>query len=504
MTDVDTDSDPAAAQTREAQVAAADALVAAIDPGLNSPGVETRDVVLVAGPWLAGSTSVMAALREKMPQTVFVESTELLAGEAPVAVVFVVSAAAPLTESDCALVDLASRYTDLVIGVVSKIDAHRDWRHVRDTDAKILTERDARYEHMPWVGVAAAPDLGEPQLDELVELLAEQLADPAVARRNRLRAWETRLEAVIGRYEADGSGADRQARVDVLRERRAELARARRLTRTERSIALRSQLQQARVQLGYFARNRCNSVRTELQEDVAGINRRRIATFEEYARHRAHEVVHEVDEGVTKHLSGMAAELELAAPPSPALAEAGLPARPAVVPDLPSPPLKSRTPETRLMLVLGAGFGLGVAVAVSRLLAGAAPRLAVAGLAVGAVVGLLLAVWVVSTRGLLHDRAVLDRWVGEITTTLRSAVEELVATRVLAAESALTTELAAVEEAEGAAAAEKTAAIDSELREHAVATARAAAQRDRRIPPLQRALDAVRADLYGNGDATGE
>ncbi|MFV8048140.1 hypothetical protein [Mycobacterium sp. 48b] len=508
MTDVDTARDPASERTREAQIAAADAVVAAIDPGLNSPGVETRDAVLVAGPWLAGSTSVMAALRERMPQTTFVESTELVAGEAPAAVVFVVSAAAPVTESDCALVDLASRHTDLVIGVVSKTDAYRDWRDVRDADAQILSERDTRYARMPWVGVAAAPDLGEPQLDELVELLTAQLADPDIARRNRLRAWETRLDAVILRYQADGSGADRQARVDVLRERRAEVARARRLTRTERSIALRSQLQQARVQLGYFARNRCNSVRTELQEDVAGMSRRRIETFEEYARQRAAEVVGDVDEGVTAHLRGVAAELDLPALESPAgspapPAVAGSPAQPAV-PTLPSPPLKSRTLETRLMLVLGAGFGLGVAVAVSRLLAGAAPRLAVAGLVVGAVVGLLLAVWVVGTRGLLHDRAVLDRWVGDITTTLRSAVEELVATRVLAAETALTAELAAREETEAAVAAEKTAAMDAELREHAIATARAAAQRDRRIPPLQRALNAVRADLYGNSDATDE
>ncbi|BBX28204.1 hypothetical protein [Mycolicibacterium alvei] len=492
MTEVDTARDEAVADA----VAAADAVVAAVDPGLNSPGVEVRNAVLVAGPWLAGSTSVMAALRELMPQTTFVESTELVAGEAPAAVVFVVSAASPITESDCALVDLASRYTDLVVGVVSKIDAYRDWREVRDADAEILRGRDERYERMPWVGVSAAPDLGEPQLDELVELLTGQLADPDIARRNRLRAWETRLEAVIGRYEADGSGADRQARVDVLRERRAELVRARRLTRTERSIGLRSQMQQARVQLGYFARNRCNSVRTELQEDVAGISRRRIATFEEYARQRAGEVVGEVDEGVTAHLRGVATELDL---PVPAPSAAG-----AVVPDLLSPPLRSRTLETRLMLVLGTGFGLGVAVAVSRLLVGAAPRLAVAGLVVGAVVGLLLAVWVVGTRALLHDRAVLDRWVGEITATLRSAVEELVATRVLAAETALTTELAAREETETAAATEKTAAMDAELREHAIATARAAAQRDRRIPPLQRALDAVRADLYGNREATDE
>lgn len=474
---------------------AADAVVAAIDPGLNSPGVESRDVVLVAGPWLAGASSVLEALRDRMPEYTFVESTDLLAGEAPMAVVFVVSAAAVVTESDCALVDLVSRYTDLVVGVLSKIDAHRNWREVRDADAAVLAERASRYERMPWVGVAAAPDLGEPQLDDLVELLSQRLADPDLERRNRLRAWETRLEAVIGRYEADGSGADRKARVDALRERRDEINRNRRLAKTERSIALRSQLQQARVQLGYFARNRCNSVRTELQEDIAGIGRRRIAGFEAYARQRAGEVVAEVDEGVTKHLGDVAAELGLT-PPAPASAPRQ--------PDIAAPPLKSRNLETRLMMVLGVGFGLGVALAVSRLLAGAAPRLAVAGLVVGAVVGLLLAGWVVTTRGLLHDRAVLDRWVNDATTDLRSSVEELVATRVLAAETALTTELAGRDETEGATAAEQIAAIDAELREHAVATARAAAQRDRRIPPLRRALEAVRTELYADSGATDE
>jgi hypothetical protein len=41
------------------------------------------------------------------------------------------------------------------------------------------------------------------------------------------------------------------------------------------------------------------------------------------------------------------------------------------------------------------------------------------------------------------------------------------------------------------------AVIDAELREHAIATARAAAVRDRRSPPLKKALDLVRDQLYG-------
>src|SRR5687768_9057537 len=96
-------------------IASADALVAAFDPGLSSPGVENRDVVLVTGPWLAGTSSLTAALRDRMPDHTFVEADELGPAEAPAAVVFVVSAIVPITESDCALIDLAANHTDLIV-----------------------------------------------------------------------------------------------------------------------------------------------------------------------------------------------------------------------------------------------------------------------------------------------------------------------------------------------------------------------------------------------------
>ena len=120
--------------------------------------------------------------------------------------------------------------------------------------------------------------------------------------------------------------------------------------------------------------------------------------------------------------------------------------------------------------------------------------------AVGCVaVGLALTFVVVTLRGLLRDRALLDRWAGEVTTSLRAVVEELVATRVLQAESVLTTALAARDEAENARVAEQVSAIDSELREYAIAAARAAAARDREMPTLKAALDAVRAELGDPG-----
>jgi hypothetical protein len=479
VTDVDQVGDP---------IGAVDALVAGVEPGLSSPGVESRDVVLVTGPWLAGSTGLIAALRDRLPEHEFVEAEDVAPAHAPAAVVFVVSAVAPIAESDCALIDLAAQHTDLVIGAVSKVDVHRGWRDVLDENRSRLAAHAPRYADVPWVGVSAAPDLGEPDIDGLVELLTARLDDDDVKRRNRLRAWESRLQTVISRYDKDGAGDDRRARVSVLRDRRDTVMRERRVSKSERTIALRSQIQQARVQLAYFARNRCASVLSELQEDAASMTRRRLPEFEGYVRTRVDEVIGDVEAGTTKHLADMATELGLTPPEPPP---------PPAAPVLASPPLKSRRLETRLMMVLGAGFGLGIALGVSRLFAGIAPGLTVAGMAVGGVIGLLLTVWVVGMRGLLSDRAMLDRWVGVVMGLLRATVEERVATRVLAAEAELTADAAGRDEADADTAAAQVGEIDAELREHAVATARAAALRDRRLPPLQKALDTVRAELAG-------
>ena len=464
-----------------------DAMVAAIGPRLGAPTTLRRDVVLVTGPWLAGVSGVVAALSERLPEHTFIESTDLAAGEAPTAVVFVVSAAAALTESDCALLDAAAADTDAVIGAVSKIDVHRAWADVVAADREALSAHAPRYRDVPWTGVAALPDRGDPQVDDLVAAVREQLADTDLARRNRLRAWESRLQNVADRYDRDADGAGRRARVEALREQRSGILRERRLSKSERTIALRSQAQQARVQLSYFARNRCASVRSELQEDAAGLTRRQLPVFESYTRGRIDEVVAEVDEGTTTHLADVAKSLGLAAdPPAPA-------ALPKI--EMPAPQLKSRRLETRLMMLVGAGFGLGVALTLSRLLADLTPGLTVAGAVACAAIGLALTVWVVGTRGLLRDRALLDRWAGEATAQLRSALEQLVATRVLGVESSLAAALGEQDEVESARVTEQVGVIDTELREHAVVGARAAALRGREMPTLQAALGAVRAEL---------
>ncbi len=461
-----------------------DDLVGQIDPGLPAPAIVRRDAVLVAGPWLAGTSSVVTALRDRLPECTVVE--ELAAGEAPVAVVFVVSATAPLTESDCALLDSVAASTDAVLGVVTKIDVHRGWRDVLDANRRVLAGRSARYRDMPWVGAAAAPDLIPPVLDDLVAALRDLLADETLPERNQLRAWENRLSAQIDRLERDVAGAGREARLAALREQRAAALREFRLDKSERTIALRSQLQQARLQLSYFARNRCASVRTELAEDVAGVSRRGLTTFPDEVRRRAAEVVDDVAEGVDRQLADLGAELGLTVEP--------VQSRPAV--EVGAAPLRTRGPETRLMLALGAGFGLGAALTLSRVFADLAPQWALGGAVGGAVIGLALTLWVVGVRGLLHDRAVLDRWVMEVTTRLRTALEEWVAGRVLAAETALGRAAAERDAAESARADDVVARIDRQIREHLLAGARAGAVRDRQAPVILRALAEVRDELH--------
>lgn len=136
-----------------------------------------------------------------------------------------------------------------------------------------------------------------------------------------------------------------------------------------------------------------------------------------------------------------------------------------------------------------------MALTLSRLFADVANAYTAAGVAAGAAVGLAVAVWVVGMRRTLRDRAVLDRWVADVIGELRPVAEQHVATRVLHAESALTTEQARRDDAESATVADRVAAIDDELREHAAAAAADATRRDRQLASLHQALKVVNREL---------
>jgi len=342
-------------------------------------------VIAVVGSPSAGVSSLAAALADRLPDHTVVE-----ASLAPDAVVVVASAVAPLADSDLDLIERAASGTDLVVGAVSKIDAHRGWRDVQAADRALLARRDERYRQVPWVAVAAAPDLGEPDVDELVRALVACLAKP-----------------------------DR-------------LPRARQPSRSVDAIAVRGGIQRARLTLTYFVRRRCAEIGADLRAEAAELPRGGVARFGDVVRDAVADFGAELDIAIDTVMDEAIGEFVLTP-----RASAGPPPQP------PLPRPSSRRLETRLMVVLGGGFGLGVALTLGRLTTALGPGSDLIGLVVGGAVGLLLTIWVVGIRGVLHDRALMDRWVGEVIATLRSGGEETVARRMLDAEIAVTVELRA-------------------------------------------------------------
>ncbi|MGN7778688.1 hypothetical protein ACTJJE_04110 [Mycolicibacterium sp. 22603] len=430
-------------------------------------------VVVVTGPPFAGVSALVSALRTALPGKRIVEHADQ-----PDAVVFAVSAAAPVVGSDLRILDDAARRTDLVIGVVTKIDAHTDWPTVASDARTVVQKHAARYRWMPWAGVAAAPGTGDQVLKELVDLLVSGLDSPTLARRNRLRADESALSDQIDALTAPDTVA-----VELHR-RRDEAVRSARTLSAMRVRDLRILVRHARIDLHQQVHRRCVDLRAALAEEAA--RWRRGVDLGAVAAGRADRVAAEVDAAVAAKVREIAGDLGLSAPPAPP---------PRVMTDPGEPEPSGQELETRLMIVLGAGFGLGVALAAARLLAGLAPEATAIAAGGGAAVGLLLAAWVVRVRGLLHSRARWDRWTGAVTNTLRADLQALVASRLLSAETALAAESAAEREKVAARTQAGLAVIDARLRERAIAAATAVGPAERRLSALRDALRAVRAEL---------
>jgi len=356
---------------------------------------EHPNTILVIGPALSGATSVADAVRQRLGGYRVIE--RLGRGERPAAVVFVVSAAAPMTQSDIGLLDAAAASTDSVVAAVSKIDVHRCWSHVLEENRALAASH-----AFSWVGVAADPHIGPPKLEPLIDALDVALVRARRSPRNRLLANDSHPQSRIG--EREGPAAIRAQRASAVR-----------------------QLRVARVHLTGRARATCALMRAELRRDVAGLSRRGVDEFCSGVRHRSARALAELD----ATLSRLVDDLDI---PGIDDAEEACPALETYLPRF------GRTRADRVTVALSAGFGLGMAVTFGRLLADLAPAWTAAITAASLLTGIGLSGWVIRARGLAAERAALDRWVTEVTAGLRTAMEERVVMLVLAAESAIAAE----------------------------------------------------------------
>lgn len=361
--------------------------------------------VAVAGPPLSGVTSLVSVLACRLPGHRVVDAGMLGRDEGVSLVVFVVSAAAPLTGSDAALLDAAARRTDGVVAAISKVDVHRTWSDTLRVNQAALAAHAPRYRGIRWAAVAGAPEVGVPAVDELVAAVEAELSKADLVGRNALRARCSELAVRVADYERE----DRRRRARIIELRDQQRVRAQ----------LRGQLGQARVQLTGQARAACVTLRGEFHERSAST--RRVEAFRVDVHRRAAELCDELDGAVTCRLVDLGARVR--APENAAAVDL--------------PPIRPPGPENRLSVLAGLGFGLGSAVTLDRLVGEWAPGWGSAVgpgcLAAGAMIGL----WVVAMRRTIAMRAALDRWVSEVSVALRASFEERIATRMLAAETAL-------------------------------------------------------------------
>lgn len=188
------------------------------------------------------------------------------------------------------------------------------------------------------------------------------------------------------------------------------------------ALLVRHGVAQSRVHRGQWWRAECAGALDRWRRAAADTGRRGAEQFEFRVRRDAAHLVARIAEEMTADAARLRDQWDVP-PPRPA------PDDPPVGP-VPAPVLRRSPLETALLAVIGTGFALGVALGAGKLLS----DVGVPGLLAGGVVGALTALWLVFARGLLHTRAVLDRWAAEVAATVRSHGDAVIVSRSAALE----------------------------------------------------------------------
>ncbi|HWE89757.1 MAG TPA: dynamin family protein, partial [Pseudonocardiaceae bacterium] len=185
------------------------------------------------------------------------------------ALLFTVDAAAPLSAGELAFLAEVGDRVETVVFALTKTDAFRGWRQVLDANRQLLAEHAPRFARATFhpcsprlfemAGSAANPDAAamlrersgigalQSAVQELVVGRSAMLAEA-----NTLRALDTALAStaatLAGQSRALAGGADEAT---ALRERRDQLAAARKSAARGWQVRLRGEIQRARVEVGH-------------------------------------------------------------------------------------------------------------------------------------------------------------------------------------------------------------------------------------------------------------
>ncbi|MGL6234998.1 MAG: hypothetical protein ACRC20_06605 [Segniliparus sp.] len=412
--------------------------------------------IAVVGAAGSGKSELIAALAEEAPGIDVREVNEAdLAAFALIgakAALVVLDAGAPVDKTDLAVVRAVAGRVHHIAFAVTKIDAYENWRGTQARDAQALEGLGPRFASARLHPVSArlhhlAMNAHDPLqvrqwsaasgLRELAADLRRIESVPAETRtyQNWLRYLDGQLsEAGMRSQDPAPEEALSAEHRRVLRERTQE-HRNQDASRTESRDMLRSQLQLARVDLAVELNSMARSTSAQVRERASKASGRELKNLIEVVKPK----ILELDQRVTMSCQGRIAAISSAVLGRPDLRAISLFAQPELRPQehLDPPKFGSWGIEDFVVVLLGVSAGVGLG-RIAVLPFQRVPGLAAWSVPLVAVLGLAIAMAVVSIRRLSSGRQMAVAWVTEAVAYRRGQLEQMITAGLLHAETELT------------------------------------------------------------------
>jgi hypothetical protein len=383
------------------------------------------------------------------------DSRAMSAAASATALLFVTDASAPLSAGELAFLNGVAARIEVVLFVLTRIDAHPDWARVSALDRRLLAEHTPRLADCPLLPISVrlfdhAATLAADEARALrersgVPALGRALDDLVAGRRamlteaNALRGLATGLAAIRHRVvNRERSLIDGDAETQRLRRRRDELVELRRVGRRACQVGLRAEVARARLTIAHQISASIRELHTRFRALLDSTGHRQLtelpATLDAELRVLARSVTDSANTLVAQVIDTALAETFSE---SERLAiHAGCPR--AECPSLVStaPGRRPAGPEDRLLVLMSISGGVGV----GKLAAVPLLGLGVAALTplvwpVSIGLGLGAGYWMARTRRAGIDRQHLRQWLTETVTEARALLERVTVEQMIDVEA---------------------------------------------------------------------
>ncbi|GAA3534112.1 dynamin family protein [Amycolatopsis ultiminotia] len=419
------------------------------------------------------------------------------------ALVFVVDASAPFTNTELRFLrDVADR-VETVVFVLAKTDAFRGWREILDANRRLLAEHAPRFADAPFHPVSARvfETAAKAPNERVATMLREKsgIADVQVALQellvgrsimlneaNTLRALSSALAEIKANLQAESRALSAgEAEAEQLRERRDHLQAERRTSTRGWQLRLRGEIQRTRVEVGHESSREMRDAQTHFRQRIEVAKRDDLAALPQEVDLTLQTTSQQISMQLSQRLNQVTnvalAELFSAEELDVIRGQFARAGGPPVV--LRPPDKKPSTAEDKLLVFMGISGGVGAGKLAALPLAGVALLNPVV-LPATIVIGLGAGWWMARTRKQAADKQHLKQWLVEAIADARATLDQLVAEQLIEAEQQLSL---ALDEALG----RRIEAIEAELKQVDQTIKMGAQERAKKIAVVSKRLKEI-------------